>query len=108
MEHCGGMWKFCWMLCRTLWRSVDVLWMLCGTFVDIMWNIVEEFGCFVEECGCFVDVMWNIVEECGCNVDPPHLHISQFDQVLSPPWSVILKYAIVAVMWTLNKLKMWM
>ena len=77
-----------WMLCGTLWRNVDVLW-----------NIVEE-------CGCFVDVMWNIVEECGCfvkkcgfNVDPPHLHILQFDQDLSPPWSVILKYAIVDVMW---------
>ena len=83
------------MLCGTLWRNVDVLW----SNVDVMWNIVEE-------CGCFVDVMWNIVEECGCfvekcgcNVDPPHLHISQFDQVLSPPWSVILKYAIVDVMW---------
>ena len=78
----------------------------CECFVDVMWNIVEECGCFVEECGCFVDVMWNIVEECGCfvdkcgcNVDPPHLHISQFDQVLFPPWSVILKYAIVDVMW---------
>ena len=33
-----------------------------------------------------VDVMWT-------------LHISQFDQVLFPPWSVILKYAIVVVMW---------
>ena len=84
VEDCGGM-----------WRNVDDLW----SNVDVMWNIVEE-------CGCFVDVMWNIVEECGCfvekcgcNVDPPHLHISQFDQVLSPPWSVILKYAIVDVMW---------
>ena len=83
------------MLYGTLWRNVDVLW-----------NIVEECGCFVEECGCFVDVMWKIVEECGCfveqcrcNVDPPHLHISQFDQVLSPPRSVILKYASVDVMW---------
>ena len=88
---CGAMW----MLCGTLWSNVDVLW----SNVDFLWNIVEE-------CGCFVDVMWNIVEECGCfvekcgcNVDPPHLHISQFDQVLSPPWSVILKYAIVDVMW---------
>ena len=85
----------------------------CGYNVDIMWNIVEECGCFVkkcgyyvEECGCFVDVIWNLVEDCGCfvekcgcNVDPPHLHISQFDQVLSPLWSVILKYAIVGVMW---------
>ena len=85
----------------------------CGCNVDVMWNIVEECGCFVEkcgcyveECGCFVDVIWNIVEDCGCfvekcgcNVDPPHLHLSQFHQVLSPPWSVILKYAIVAVMW---------
>ena len=85
----------------------------CGCNVDGMLNIVEESGCFVEkcgcyveECGCFVDVIWNIVEKCGCfvekygcNVDPPHLHISQFDQVLSPPWSVILKYAIVGVMW---------
>ena len=90
----------------------------CGCNVDVMWNIVEECGCFVEECGCyveecgcFVDVIWNIeedcgcfVEKCGCNVDPPHLHISQFDQVLSSPllsspWSVILKYAILGVMW---------
>ena len=85
----------------------------CGCNVDVMWNIVEECrcfvekcGCYVEECGCFVDVIWNIVEDCGCfvekcgcNVDLPHLHISQFDQVLSPPWSVILKYAIVGVMW---------
>ena len=53
--------------------------------MDVVWNIVEECGCFVEEC--------------GCNVDPPHFHISQCDQVLSPPWSVILKYAIVDVMW---------
>ena len=67
--------------------------------VDVIWNIVEECGCFVdvtwnivEECGSFVDVMWNIVEEsgcfvekCGCNIDPPHLHFSQFDQVLSLP-----------------------
>ena len=50
---------------------MDVLWGI----VDVMWNIVEE-------CGCFVDVMWNIEEECGCfmekcgcNVDP---HISTF------------------------------
>ena len=70
---------------------MDDLW----SNVDVMWNIVEE-------CGCFVDGMWNIVEECGCNVDPPHLHISQFDQVLSPPWSVIFKYAIVDVMWTFH------
>ena len=89
----------------------------CGCIVDVTWNIVEECGCFVEksgcyveECGCFVDVIWNIVEDCGCfvekcgcNVDPS-LHISQFDQVLSSPllsspWSVILKYAIVGVMW---------
>ena len=67
----------------------------CGCFVDVMGSIVEE-------CGCFVDVMWNIVEECGyfvekcgCNLDPPHLHISQFDQVLSPPKSVIFKHANV-------------
>ena len=45
---------------------------------------MNKCGCFVNECGCFV-------EKCACNVDPPHLHISQFDQVLSPPWSVILK-----------------
>ena len=57
-----------------MWRNVDVLWMLYGT----LWRNV--------------DVSWR-------NVDPPHLHISQFDQVLSPPWSVILKYAIVGVMW---------
>ena len=103
-----------------------VMWTIveeCGCFVDVMWKIVEECGCYVEHCGrmsifyggmwMFVDVMWNIVDECGCfveecgcfmekfgcHVDPPHLHISQFDQVLSPPWSVILKYAIVDVMW---------
>ena len=29
------------------------------------------------------------------NVDPSHLHISQFDEGLSPPWSVILKYGNV-------------
>ena len=70
-----------------------------GCNVAVMWNIVEE-------CGCFMDAMWNIVEECGCfvekcgcNVDHPNLHISKFDQVLSPPWSVILKYEIVGVMW---------
>ena len=101
-----------WMLCGPLWKNVDVLWMLCGRLwrnVVVMWKIVEECGYFVEECGCFVDVMWDIVEECGCcvekcgcNVDPPHLHISRFDQVLSPPWSVILKYAIVDVMWTFH------
>ena len=53
--------------------------------MDAIWNIVEECGCFVEQC--------------GCNADLPHLHISHFDQVLSPPRSVILKYAIVDVMW---------
>ena len=53
----------------------------------MLWNIVEECGCFVEKCGC------------TCNVDPSHLYISQFDQVLSPPCSAILKYAIVGVMW---------
>ena len=98
IKHVDGMWSnvdVMWMLCGTLWRNVDVLW----RNMDVMWNIVEE-------CGYFVDVIWNIVEECGCfvekcgcNMDPPHLHISQFDQVLSPPWSVILKYAIVVVMW---------
>ena len=67
---CGEMW----LLCGTLWRNVDVLWMLCET----LWRNV--------------DVLWR-------NVDPPHLHISQFDQFFSPPWSVILKYAIVDVMW---------
>ena len=46
----------------------------------------------MEECGCFV-------KKCGCNVDPSHLHISQVCQVLPPPWSVIMKYAIVDVMW---------
>ena len=35
--------------------------------MDVLWNIVEECGCYMEECGCFV-------EKCGCNVDPPHLH----------------------------------
>ena len=53
-------------------------------------------------CGCHEEHgggMWIFVEKCGYNVHPPHLHISQFDQVLSPPWSVILKYAIVCVMW---------
>ena len=52
-------------------------------------------GCYMEQCGG----IWCFVEKCGCNVDPSQLHISQFDQVLSPPWSVILKYAIVGVMW---------
>ena len=47
---------------------------------------VEQCGCFVEHCGCNV-------EQCVCNVNPPHLHISQFNQVLSPLRSVILKYA---------------
>ena len=100
-------------------NNVDVMWRI----VDVLWKIVEECGCFVEECGCFVEVMWNNVEECGCSVDvmwkiveecgcfmeqcgcnvnPPHLHISRFDQVLSPPWSVILKYAILDVMWTFH------
>ena len=64
----------------------------CGCFVAKCGYYVEECGCYMEHCGCFV-------EKCGCNVDPPHLHISQFDQVLSPPWSVILKYAILGVMW---------
>ena len=48
----------------------------CGCNIDVMWNIVEECGCFVEkcgcyveECGCFVDVIWNIVEDCGCFVE---------------------------------------
>ena len=36
-----------------------------------------------------VDVMWT-------------LHISQFDQVLSPTLSVILKYAILDVLWTFH------
>ena len=95
---CGAIWRNV----AVIWGNVDVLWMSCGTLwrnVDVMWNTVEE-------CGCFVDVMWNIFEECGCfvencgcNVDPPHLLISQFDQVLSRPWSVILKYSIVDVMW---------
>ena len=77
VEHCGGMWMFC----GAMW----MLWEQCGCFVHAIWNIVEQCGCFVEKC--------------GCNVDPQHLHITQFDQVLSPPWSVILKYAIVDVMW---------
>ena len=62
VEHCGGMWMFCG---GGMWIFVEE----CGCFVDVMWNIVEECGCFVAKC--------------GCNVDPPHLHISQFDQVLS-------------------------
>ena len=75
-----------WMLYGTLWRNVvvlwsnvDVLWMLCGTLwrneVDVLWRNV--------------DVMWN-------------LHISTFHNLTKsspPPWSVILKYAIVDVMW---------
>ena len=85
-------------------------------FLDVIWNIVKEYGCFVEQCGCyveqcgcFVDVIWNIVEKCGCfvekcgcNVDPPHLHISQFGQVPPRPWSVILKYSIVDIIWTFH------
>ena len=81
VEHWGGMWMLCrrfcgamWMLCGTLWRNVDVFLMLCGTF----WRNVDVF-----------------VEKCGCNMDPPHW---QFE-VLSPTWSVILKYVIVDVMW---------
>ena len=110
-------------------NNVDAMWTLhiskskcgcnveqCGCNVDIMCNIVEECGCFVEKYGCYVEHcggmwmfcgcyvkhcggMWIFVEYFLCNVDPPHLHISQFDQVLTPPWSVILKYAIVDVMW---------
>ena len=53
--------------------------------VDVMWKLVEECGCFMEQY--------------GCNVDPPHIHISQFDEFLTPSWSVILIYAIVDVMW---------
>ena len=112
MEECGCFVDVMWNIVEECECFVEE----CGCFVDVMWNIVEECGCFVdvmwnivEECGCFMDVMWNIVEEygcfvekCGCNVDPPYLHISQFDQVLSPPWSVTLKYAIVDVMWTLH------
>ena len=91
----------------------------CGCFVDVMWNIVEESGCFVGKCGCNVDpphfTIWlgplpslvSHLEMCDCgtlwrNVDVLWrnmdvmwtLHISQFDQVLSPPWSVILKYRL--------------
>ena len=36
-----------------------------------------------------VDVMWSNVDVIG------NLHISQFDEVISPPRSVILKYAKV-------------
>ena len=39
-------------------------------------STVEEYGCYVEEYGCYV-------KQCGCNVDPPYLHISQFDQAIS-------------------------
>ena len=56
-----------------------------------------QYGCYVEECGCNV-------EQCGCNVDPPHLDISQFHQFLSPPRSVILKYANMDI--PISKLKM--
>ena len=116
VEECGCFVDVMWKIVVECGFFVDVVRNIveeCRCFVDVMRNIVEEFGCFVdvrgnigEECGCFVDVMWNIMEECGCfvekcgcNVDPPHLYISCFDQVLSPPWSVILKYAIVDVMW---------
>ena len=54
-----------------LWRNVDVMWMFCG--------------CYEEHCGG----MWMFYGEMWMNVDPPYIHISQFDQVLSPPWSVI-------------------
>ena len=92
VEHCGGMWIF-------LWSNMDVMWTLhIATFHNLTksspllgqssWN--KRLWINVEQCGC-------LVEKCGCNVDPPHLYISQFD--LSPPWSVILKYAIVDVMW---------
>ena len=39
--------------------------------MDVMWNIVEECGCFFEKC--------------GCNVEPPHLHISQLTKSSPPP-----------------------
>ena len=89
--HCGGMWIF---------------------LVDVMWNIVEEWRSLWSNVGVLwsnMDVMWMLCGTLRRNVDvlwreldvPPHLQISQFDQVLSPPWSVILRYVIVGVMWTL-------
>ena len=85
----------------------------CGCDVDVMWNIVEECGCFFEQCGCYVEHcgrMWMLCGTLWRNVDVLWrnvyvmwtLHISQFDQVLSPPWSVIFKYAIVDVIWTFH------
>ena len=47
MEHCGILCVFCGeigMLCGTLWRNVDLLWMLCGTLlrnVDVLWRKVD-------------------------------------------------------------------
>ena len=47
-----------------MWRTAAVMW----RNVDVMWRNV--------------DVMWSNLD---VNVDPPHLHISQLHQVLSPP-----------------------
>ena len=50
--------------------------------VDVMWRNVDVMWRNVEVMRNNVDVMWT-------------LHISQFQHVLSPPRSVILKYANV-------------
>ena len=72
-----------------------------GCYVDVIWNIVEECDVLWMICGTLsrnvhalwrnVDVMWKL-----------HLHISQFDQVLSPLLSVILKYTILDALWTFH------
>ena len=70
------------------------MWMKSGPSTFQNWKCV----CSVEQCGCYVEHcggMWMFLEQCGCNLDSSHLHISQFDQGLSPPWSVILKYGDV-------------
>ena len=80
VEECACFVEKCGCIVEQGGCNVNVMWNIvveCGYLVDVMCNTVEECGCFVEQC--------------GCNLDPPHLHISQFDQVLSPPWSVILK-----------------
>ena len=117
MEQYGCNVDVIWNIVEDCGCFVDVMWNIvdecgcfveqcgctveqCGCDVDVMWNIVEEYGCIVEQCGCYVEHcggMWMFCGAIGCNEDPPHLQISQFDQVLSSPWSVILKYVIVDV-----------
>ena len=83
------------MLCGTLWRNVDVLW----RNVDVMWRNVDVLWMLYGTLRRIVDVLWRNVDVMWT------LHISIFHNLtkssplLSSPWSVILKYAIVGVMW---------